>query len=120
MHYIIILLVVAVILYFQLRFFINTKKRVNVFKSIFPDGDDSYVFESERLRKAINSADESELIRMLNNAGANVQSFYDLVQFPENNEDIQFFNVGRARNYLLNKVVQICYHTLIKHGGQDG
>lgn len=105
MHYIIILLVVAVILYFQLRFFINTKKRVNVFKSIFPDGDDSYVFESERLRKAINSADESELIRMLNNSGANVRSFYDLVQFPENNEDIQFFNVGRARNYLLNKVV---------------
>lgn len=98
MHYFIIIVIVAIIVYFQIKRFKDTIEKINIFKEIFSSNNESYSFGSQQqIEKAIKSANDESLKSMLGVAGFPIDDFN---QYDEDDEKY-VFNSSTARSVLL-------------------
>jgi len=75
-HYIIIGIVIATIVIFQVWVYLKTRKKINVFRGIFPDNPDSYSLKEEKIAE-IQSANDAKLRSLLKNIGKDVEMYFD-------------------------------------------
>lgn len=76
MHYIIILAIIAIIVYFQIKRYKDTLGKINIFEHIFASKSDSYTFGSlQQIEKAIKNAKDENLKAMLHSAGFDPDDF---------------------------------------------
>jgi len=100
MHYFIIVVIVAIIVYFQIKRFKDTKEKIDVFKEIFATNSDSYSFgNQQQIEKAIKNANDESLKAMLTVAGLDPESFARYEKDDEKTDIV--FNTTAARKVLL-------------------
>lgn len=76
MHFFIIFLIIAIIVFYQFRIYKETIEKIDSFKDIFAHSQNNYTFKSQQqFEESINSADEEELMTMLRDAGLDVADF---------------------------------------------
>jgi hypothetical protein len=97
MHYFIVILIIAIIVFIQIRFFVNTKEKIFFFSFIFR-GNGEYKLEKEMLIDEINSADDHTLNKMLKSAGL------DCDEYNRFRGVIPVFLRKKAQNDLIDKL----------------
>lgn len=124
LHYIIIGLVITAIVVFQVIVHLQTIKKVNIFKEIFPNSIDSYVSKEKRIDE-INEASESRLQTLLYHNGKEVENYFyqagvfdrekainDLIENYDNYEIIALHN-----NFILRDIISSINKYLVKNKG---
>lgn len=103
MHYLIVIVIIVVIVVIQIRFFLDTKWKINDFSWIFPEQDKEYKLQKEALIEAINSAGNKFLDEMLKNSKLNADK-YHYVRQNADGEDIPVFQREKAKKDLIAKI----------------
>ena len=103
MHYIIILAIIAIIVFFQIKRYKDTSRKIKVFRDIFASKKGSYSYgNQQQVEKAVNNANDEDLEKMLMTAGANPKKFYYLRKDEENPLlEVNVFNSAAAKRYLI-------------------
>jgi hypothetical protein len=114
MHYFIIIAIIAIIIIIQVRFFYNTRKKINVFLWIFPANKDAYKLSNESLIEKILSASDDELDTMLANAGLNYKNYY-YIRLSAEKENIPCFRREKAKDDLIQKLANTRSSIFVEH-----
>lgn len=103
MHYFIIIVIVAIIVFFQIKRYKDTIGKIKVFQSVFASKKGSYSYgNQQQVEKAVNNANDEDLEKMLITAGANPKKFYYLRKDEENPLlEVNVFNSAAAKRYLI-------------------
>jgi ABC-type transporter Mla subunit MlaD len=83
LHYLLVLVIIAVIVIIQLLSFADTRKKINAFLWIFPDKKSAYTLEYNRKVEEINLAGYQKLIELCEKYGLN-SSNYSYIKEDEN------------------------------------
>lgn len=101
MHYVIIVVVVAIIVAVQVSIYRNTIKKIQGFSGIFAHDSSSYKYgNSDSVERNIKDADEDHLIMMLKAAGYEADAFYSVETNDDGLEEF-VFDYKSARQCLL-------------------
>lgn len=102
MHYLIIIVIVAIIVSFQVKRYKDTVRKIEVFKNIFSSNRESYSFSNQQLiEKAVSNANENELKTMLVVAGLDAEDFYYLEKSEASVDYNRVFNRDAAKKALI-------------------
>lgn len=102
MHYFIIIVIVAIIVYFQVKRYKDTISKIDVFECIFASERESYSFgNQQQIEKAVINADDDSLKVMLKVADLKLDDFYQLDNNDESEDGHRVFNASAARKALL-------------------
>lgn len=107
MHYIVTILAILAVGYYQIKFYLSTKDKISTFANIFPDQDNHYALkteEREKLIRTINDAGEFTLKNMLENYGFITEDYF-VDKESVIDGAIKAFNVPRARQDLIERMV---------------
>lgn len=97
MHYIIISVVILIIVIRQISIFIDTKRKTEIFRSIFSPDINSYKYGADlQYQETITKASEDDLKKKLIEGGFKVDDF-----FIEDGMDAYVFDSARAMNCLI-------------------
>ena len=101
MHYVIIIVVVAIIVAVQVSIYRNTIKKIRVFSGIFAYDSSSYKYgNTDSVERNVKEADEDHLKMMLKAAGYEVDAFYSVESNDDGLEEFVFDDKS-ARQCLL-------------------
>ena len=101
MHYFIILVIITIIVYLQIKRYKDTLGKIKTFKNIFAQKKDSYTYGNQhQIEKSVSNANDEELMMMLKTAGINVEEFY-CVQNDEEGKEFFVFDSSSAKRFLL-------------------
>lgn len=103
LHFIVILVIVAVIVTIQSKVFSNTSKKINDFRSIFPEKQ-VYSLKKENFIKAAKNADDETLKHMLENCGFDVYNYYVVVNKADDWTEELVFKREEAEKELINYI----------------
>lgn len=103
MHYFIIIVIVAIIVFFQIKRYKDTIGKIKVFQSVFASKKGSYSYgNQQQVEKAVKNANDEDLEKMLMTAGANPKKFYSLKKDEVNPLlEVNVFNSVAAKRYLI-------------------
>lgn len=104
MHYIIIIAIIAVIVIIQIRFFVNTTRKINHFLWIFPEEKTHYKLAKEALIEKIKTTDSIEIENMVESAGLNSKRYYYYETLRGEEPPQLYFRTELAREDLINKL----------------
>lgn len=100
MHYLIIIIIIALILYWQIKFFLSTNKSLKTFKEIFGEDEyNLYTLKNTNLISAIDFASDDELEKMLEEEGLDKSKFQSKTINGFGYDEI-FFLTLKAKNEL--------------------
>ena len=74
MHYILILLIVAVIVFYQVKIFVDTGEKLSVYSDIFPESDNAYILQIKKIEE-IKQGKWAEHKAMLKDIGHDILEF---------------------------------------------
>jgi ABC-type transporter Mla subunit MlaD len=104
MHYVIIFIIIAIIVSFQIRRYKDTIGKIHTFRNIFASKRESYTYGTQQqVEKAVSNANEEDLKRMLKTAGFNVDRFYLTKKDEIKSTDFVVFNSAAAMKALLER-----------------
>lgn len=104
MHYVIIFIIIAIIVSFQIRRYKDTIGKINTFRNIFASQRESYNYGTQQqVEKAVSNANDEDLKRMLKTAGFNVDRFYLTKKDEIKGTDFVVFNSAAAKKALLER-----------------
>ena len=99
MHYTIIVITIALIVFFQIKIFIETIYKSRILRSIFSDNSRDYELLSKAKMEEINSADDEKLDEMLIEADLDIEK-YHYVRYNIETGEIPCFRRKTAENDL--------------------
>lgn len=102
MHYLIIIVIITIIVFIQLRIFLDTKQKISAFLWMFPEKSTEYKLEKEALIEKINSAQDDELDEMLK--AALFKKSYHYTRLADDDKEIDCFRREEARKDLIKKI----------------
>lgn len=88
-HFVVILLIVAIIVTIQCSVFANTLKKIKRFRSIFPNKP-VYKLKKESLIQAIKHANDNDLEKMLETSGYDVYNYMIVIKDDDGTEKLVF------------------------------
>lgn len=103
LHFVVILAIVAVIVTIQCKVFSNTSRKINDFRSIFPEKQ-VYSLKKENLIKAAKDADDETLKHMLENCGFDVYNYYVVANKADDWTEELVFKREEAEKELINYI----------------
>ena len=102
MHYFIIIVIVAIIVYFQIKRYKDTIGKINIFRNIFASKRESYAYgNQQQIEKAVSNAKDDDLKTMLKTAGLNVDDFYDVKKDEVKGIEFFVFDSDAAKSALI-------------------
>lgn len=102
MHYFIIIVIVAIIVYFQIKRYKDTIGKIKIFRNIFTSIKESYSYGTQQqVEKAVSNAKDEELKMMLKTAGYNVDRFYIVKKDEVKGTEFFVFNSVAAKEALI-------------------
>lgn len=102
MHFIIIIAIIALIVIIQIRFFLDTNKKIDDYFDVFPNKDNSFSLSKEVLIEKINSASDDELSKMLKAANFDTERYYKIKKMSGSIEAV--FLKDKAKKDLTNNL----------------
>jgi hypothetical protein len=75
MHYLIIIIIIVLIVYFQIKIFLETRNKLEDFKNIFASISDNYNLKKTAIIAAVNKGNWSEHKSMLNTLGFDISKY---------------------------------------------
>lgn len=99
MHYLFIIVIIAIIVYFQISIFIDTYEKLKNFISVFSNNSKDYKLLSEEKIEKIDNATNEVLDNMLVEAGLNAQK-YHYTRYSTDNGEIPCFRKESAKKDL--------------------
>ncbi|MBO6024652.1 MAG: hypothetical protein J6P83_07360 [Bacteroidales bacterium] len=101
MHYLIIFVIIAIIVFFQIKRYKDTIRKINIFKNVFASKRESYTYGNlQQIEKSVIDAKDEDLKMMLKIAGADVEDFY-FVERGEDGDEYFAFNTSAAPKALI-------------------
>ena len=101
MHYLIIFVIIAIIVFFQIKRYKDTIRKINIFKNVFASKRESYTYGNlQQIEKSVIDAKDEDLKMMLKIAGADVEDFY-FVEKGEDGDEYFAFNTSAAKKALI-------------------
>jgi len=77
MHYFIISVIIAIIVFFQIKRYKDTIRKIDIFRDVFASKKGSYTYgNQQQIEKSVSNAKEEDLKMMIQTAGLKVESFY--------------------------------------------
>jgi len=103
MHYVIVIVIIAVIVYIQWNTFTDTRRKIENFLWIFPAKSDEYKFSREVLVEKIKSSKDDEIEKMLIGAEIDVKAYHS-IKLSTENMVTPFFLREQAEKDLIEKL----------------
>ena len=103
MHYIIIILTIAAIVYYQITIYNDTKRKLNLYKDIFAPNRNSYFLKNKNLVEAIRNGDWEEHSGMMNTLGLDI-SKYEFIEVDEKENQQEYYHQDQVIELLLSYV----------------
>lgn len=101
MHYFVIFVIIAIIVFFQIKRYRDTIGKISTFKNIFASRKESYTYgNQQQIEKSINNANDGDLKVMLRTAGLDVEAFY-YVEKDEEDKEFFVFDSVTAKKILI-------------------
>lgn len=101
MHYFVIFVIIAIIVFFQIKRYRDTIGKISTFKNIFASRKESYTYgNQQQIEKSINNANDEDLKVMLRTAGLDVEAFY-YVEKDEEDKEFFVFDSATAKKILI-------------------
>ncbi len=101
MHYLIIFVIIAIIVFYQIKRYRDTIGKINIFKNIFASKSVSYTFgNQQQIDTSISNANDEDLKMMLKTAGLNDEEFY-YVEKGEEGAEFFVFDTVAAKTALI-------------------
>lgn len=100
MHYVIIIGIITVIVFYQLKIYNDTKNKLRIFRTIFSNDREEYKLSKEDKIEQINDASDDSIDEWLKNAQLDV-SKYHYIRYTTEAGDIPCFKRAKAIKDLL-------------------
>lgn len=110
----IILVIIILIIFFQLKIFRDSIRKIKSYKNIFPNDGSSYQFENEKITNLISNAEEDELIEKLKLIGIDSDDYY-YIRSNRDGQEITVFQKQKAKNTLIRRLKSDSNDILVSH-----
>lgn len=102
MHYLVIFVIIAIIVIFQIKRYKDTIKKIDIFRNVFASKKGSYTCSNqEQIEKAVSNAKDEDLKMMLKTAGLHVDDFYDVKIDEVKGTEFFVFDSAAAKKTLI-------------------
>lgn len=98
MHYLIIIVIIALILYLQIKFFLSTNTLLEKFENVFGEDKNLYQLSSKAIDEKIQNAKDDELKNMLRVAGFDLGEFESTEEIFTGEYISTFYNLKAKRS----------------------
>jgi hypothetical protein len=103
MHFLAIILIIVIIVFFQFKIFWNTTRKLKVFKDIFAPKSDAYNLQKTKIITAIQEGKWTEHNSMMNRFGLDMSKF-TYSQLDDEGNTHEFYHIDQVKDLLIAKV----------------
>lgn len=100
MHFIAILIIIVIIVFYQLKFFWDTSKKLKVYKNIFAPQSDRYSLQKAKIIEAIENGGWEEHYGMMNTLGFDISKF-EYTEVDDVGNEKEFYYKDQVINLLI-------------------
>lgn len=110
----IVLVIIILIIFFQLKIFRGSIRKIKSYNDVFPNDGSSYQFENEKITNLISNAEEDELIDRLKLIGLDSDDYY-YIRSNRDGQEITVFQKQKAKNTLIRRLKSDSNDILVSH-----
>lgn len=103
MHYLLIFVIIAGIVYLQFKIYLDTQKKLKLYQDIFAPQREYYILKNKSLIEAIKNGEWDEHSGMMQTLGLDITR-YEYTAFDENGKEHEYYHQDRVIEILLSYV----------------